>query len=77
MSLYETARNGFAIVGLLTVSGAIGLAFWHAVAAWRRHSVRRDLRANQRAQANARSDIPSDELDEIGYEAMGIVRREG
>lgn len=54
MTLYEQAKNGFAIIGLLVTSGAIGLIGWHAVAAYRRFRANRPARLRQRAMAAAK-----------------------
>lgn len=69
VTTFEIARNGFAVVGLLAVSALIGLAVWHAVTAWRLRSFRRRVRSSDRAvqlaRAAARSQTPSDELEEV------------
>ncbi len=60
MSIYETARNGFAIIGLLTTSGLIGLIGWHAVVAIQRFRANRPVRLRERAIAAVRNaPIPS------------------
>lgn len=69
MSIYEHARNVFAIIGLLATSGFIGLVGWHAVAALRR---RRATRLSERTKAQVRSQSTFNELD-IGYESLGVI----
>ena len=60
MTLYEHARNAFAIIGLLTTSGVIGLVGWHAVVAFRRFRANRPARLRERAIAAVRkAPIPS------------------
>lgn len=72
MSIYETARNGFAIIGLLTTSGLLGLIGWHAVVAIRRFRANRAVRENERARARVQPARLTDELD-VGYESLGVV----
>lgn len=60
MTVYEHARNVFAIIGLLATSGVIGLVGWHAVVAFRRFRANRPARLRERAIAAARNaPIPS------------------
>jgi hypothetical protein len=74
MSVYEHARNTFAVIGLLFTSGVIGLISWHVIVAVRRFRANRTVRANERAKAKAPAETPSHELDEIGYESLGVHR---
>lgn len=55
MSIYETARNGFAIIGLLTTSGLLGLIGWHAIAALRRRRATREARLSERLKARVQA----------------------
>lgn len=72
MSIYETTRNVFAVIGLMTASGIIGLVGWHAVVAIQRFRANRALRENARAKARVQSARLVDEA-EIGYESLGVV----
>lgn len=70
MTIYEHARNVFAVIGLLAMSGLIGLVGWHAVAAVRRFRASRDARANERAKALVQAEPAS--KDPYGDEPLGI-----
>ena len=72
MTLYEYARNVFAVIGLLTTSGLIGLVGWHAVVAIRRFRANRAVRVSERARARVQPERLTDELD-VGYESLGVV----
>lgn len=70
MSIYETARNGFAILGLLTASGVIGLAVWHVVAAVRRRRATREARLSEQIKAKVQSQPVT--RDAYGDTPLGI-----
>lgn len=72
MTLYEHARNVFAVIGLLTTSGLLGLIGWHAVVAIRRFRANRAVRENERARARVQPARMTDELD-VGYESLGVI----
>lgn len=70
MSIYETARNGFAIIGLLATSGLLGLIGWHAVAALRRRRATREARLNERLKARVQAQPASG--DPYNDQPLGI-----
>lgn len=70
MTLYEHARNAFAIIGLLATSGVIGLVGWHIATALRRRRATREARLNERIKARVQSQpAPS---DSYGDAPLGI-----
>lgn len=69
MSAFETARNGFAIIGILVTSGVIGLVGWHAVVALRRWHAGRYRRLMERARSRAIAQpVP---IDQFGDNPFG------
>ncbi len=67
--------NNFALaIGYIVIVAFLIYIIWYAVAAVRRHHRGREERAKQRAKANAQSETPTDELEEIGYESWGVHR---
>lgn len=73
---FESVRNFLATVGLIVVIAIIGYASWHALYATKRYRANSKQRAEQLAKNNARTEVSSDELDEIGYEGWVPPQRE-